>query len=75
MDTDYEFSPEHLESQFPDGCTAREEAHAIVALMFEPDVRRDFEDDLLPALHGDVKTAPRTRSGAGRCRRRRITSR
>ena len=55
MDTDHAVPPEIMAAQFPKGFTARDEAHAIVALMFEKGVTKQLDTDLLPAMKGDVK--------------------
>lgn len=55
MNTDHAVPPEIMATKFPKGFTARDEAHAIVALMFEKGVTKQLATDLLPAIKGDMK--------------------
>ena len=55
MNTDNPVPREILATKFPEDFTALDEAHAIVALMFEKGVTKQLDTDLLPAMKGDVK--------------------
>ena len=55
MDTDHAVPPETMATKFPKGFTERDEAHAIVALMFEKGMTKQLGTDLLPAMRGDIK--------------------
>ena len=55
MDTDHAVPPEIMAAQFPKGFRSRDEAHALVALIFQKGVTKQLDTDLLPAMKGEVK--------------------